>query len=135
MIKITFYRPRIFTREFWRQWKQRRKQGFIDEDTYSLYNSLAEFILPRLRRFRYQAFPDHLGTRDGISRSSWCQMVDKMIWSMNEIVENDGSYPTKEPPDFSDEGMIKSERKRRIYYQRLQEGLTLFGRYFRGLWW
>lgn len=135
MIRITFYRPRIFTREFWRHWKQRRKQGFIDEDTYNLYSPIAKFVLPRLRCFREHAFGEHLGTRDGISRSTWCQIVDRMIWSMNEIVENDGWYPKEEPPDFSEEGMIESSRKRRIYYQKLQEGLTLFGRYFHGLWW
>ena len=32
MIRITFYRPKIFTREFWRKWKQKRKQGFLDEE-------------------------------------------------------------------------------------------------------
>lgn len=125
MIKITFYRPRIFTREFWRQWKQRRKQGFIDEDTYSLSGPLAEFISPRLKRF------------SEISHHSpeWQQMIDKMAWSMNEIVENDGSYKEPDPPNFSDQGMIDAERERKQYYAKLQEGLSLFGRNFRELWW
>ena len=28
MIKITFYRPKIFTRKYWRERKQLRQQGF-----------------------------------------------------------------------------------------------------------
>ena len=130
MIKITFYRPRIFTREFWRHWKQRRKQGFIDEDTYSLYNPIAEFVLPRLRCFRKHAFGP-IESRDGIQ---WCQIVDRMIWSMNEIIENDSTFPEKEPPDYSEQGMIDAARERKIYYAKLQEGLTLFGKHFHGLW-
>ncbi len=130
MIKITFYRPRIFTREFWRHWKQRRKQGFIDEDTYSLYNPIAEFVLPRLRVFRKHAF-GHIESRDGIHVLTWCQMVDRMIWSMNEIVERDGC-----PPDDIPRGTFEEEdRKRKVYYAQRREGLTLFGRYFMGLWW
>lgn len=130
MIKITFYRPRIFTREFWRHWKQRRKQGFIDEDTYSLYNPIAKFILPRLRCFRECAF-GRIYSRDGISHDTWCQIVDRMIWSMNEIVENDGLHQENPKLIWTEEG----ERERKRYYAKLQEGLTLFGRYFQGLWW
>ena len=144
MIKITFYRPRIFTREFWRHWKQRRKQGFIDEDTYNLYSPIAEFVLPRLRCFRKHAFGNRvtenddygpIESRDGIHISTWCQIVDRMIWSLNEIVENDSTFPEKEPPDFSEQGMIDAARERKIYYAKLQEGLTLFGKHFQGLWW
>ena len=130
MIRITFYRPRIFTREFWRHWKQRRKQGFIDEDTYGLYKPIAEFVLPRLRCFRYQVFGQHFERMPSLPRSHWCRTVDKMIWSMNEIVENDGWYQGKEIFD-----PIESARLRRIYDKKLQEGLTLFGRNFCGLWW
>lgn len=123
MIRISFYRPRIFTRKFWRHWKQRRKQGFLDEETYNLYNPIAKFVLPRLRCFRKHAF--------GEPPSDWCQIVDKMIWSMNEIVEHDGWWQPPESPISCDE----EEKERKKYYAKLQEGLTLFGKNFRGLWW
>lgn len=122
-IRITFYRPRIFTKEFWRHWKQRRKQGFIDEDTYSLKEPLAKFIAPRLKRFGEVCHHNR----------EWQQLLDKMVWSMNEVATNGGWY---EKPEDEPWGTPEEEwRKERIYYAKLQEGLTLFGRYFQGLWW
>jgi len=119
MIKITFYRPRIFTRDFWRQWKQRRKQGFIDEDLYSLEWTIAKFVAPRLKDFR------NSGPHDNCP--NWCSMLDKMIWSMEQIANSEGGTFI-DPDGLTDEEVT-------IYYNKLQEGLTLFGRNFRGLWW
>ncbi len=131
MIKITFYRPKIFTRKYWRERKQLRQQGFLDEETFGLYHPLAKFILPRLRCFRECAFDEHKNGRTGARRSDWCKIVDRMIWSMNEIVEHDGCPPDEVPRGTEEE----EDRKRRRYFAKLQEGLTLFGRHFMGLWW
>jgi len=125
MIKITFYRPRIFTRTFWREWKQRHKQGFIDEDTFSLEFTIAKFVAPRLKRFHENEFRDDCSNCG--RNAEWCRMVNKMIWSMEQIAKSNGG-DFIHPDDLTDEEV-------KIYYKKLQEGLTLFGKNFRGLWW
>ena len=128
---IQYWRPNWTTKRGLRFLWQKITKGFSDDETWGLDYKIAKFVLPRLKRLREieSGFP---GCYD---HEQWWGMVDRMIWSMNEIVEHDGRYPEEEPPNFSEEGMIESDRKRRIYDQKLQEGLVLFGRNFRGLWW
>lgn len=127
---VQYYRPVWTTKRGLRFLWQKLTRGFSDDHVWCLDYTIAKFSLPRLRRLREW----ESGSPGCYTHEQWWGMVDKMIWSMNEIVTNEGSYPEEEPPNFSEEGMIESDCKRRIYYQKLHEGLVLFGRNFRGLW-
>lgn len=80
----------------------------------------------------------------------WTEVLDKMIWSFEQIVDRDrdskfhtgnidivwkplpggGSVMERGPSDthhFDKEGYVK-------YNEKIQEGLDLFGKYYRNLW-
>lgn len=96
-------------------WCQRRKRGWDDSDTWSLYTSIAEFILPRLIRFKEvnNGFPDNL------TSEKWDEILDKMIFAMDYIAREDDTFG-KELEDN---------------WEKVQEGLDLFNEYFFDLWW
>lgn len=105
---------------------QKLTRGFSDDEVWGLYHGIAKYSLPRLKRLREMEF-GHPGC---YTAEQWWGMVDRMIWSMNEIVENEGWYQEPEPPIPWDE----EQKERKKHDAKLQEGLTLFGRNFQGLW-
>ena len=83
--------------------------GMSQRDTWSLDVPLAKYILPRLKLFKVSGFENE-------KEKEWDVILDKMIFAFEKIIESDGcSFP-----DFEDE---------------IDEGLALFGKYYRGLWW
>lgn len=94
---------------------QRRTRGWDDSDLWSLDCTIAKFTLPRLRRFR-ATLHGHPGE---ITFEEWEAILDKIIWSM-EYIAGDRQW---EHNDQFDE----DERK-------CDEGVALFGKWFRGLW-
>lgn len=100
--------------------KIKEKTGISPDETWSLYGNIATFVLPRLKMFKEYT----IGTPGCFrSQKAWFKVLDKMIWSFEQIVKEDESdYPTE-----GDE--IKK------YEKRISYGLTLFGKYFRCLWW
>jgi hypothetical protein len=94
-----------------KRWWQRRTRGWDDSDTWNLDYTLATMILPRLKRFKEL----NNGYPHGLTPEKWDEMLDQMIYGMEQIIENDNE--TK-PID-----------------KRALEGLELFGKYFRHLWW
>lgn len=97
---------------------QKLTGGFSDEEIWALDWYLAKHILPRLKRFHKIGFE-----RDG----NWNQIMEKMIWSMEQIAQSNGG-------DFIHPDGLENDEITK-YYARLQEGLTLFGKNFRRLWW
>ena len=89
-------------------------RGWCDADTWSLDYTIAKFTLPRLKRFKKinNGFPSSL------SEKEWNIILDKMIRAF-ELCILDG-----------DSGLLKLE-----YYDEMEEGLELFGKHFRELWW
>ena len=92
----------------------RLKYGFCESDLWDLDHTFAKYMLPRLKMFRLDL--DHCPIEDF---EQWCAMVDKMVYAMEMIVSEvswcgQGDYEEIEA--------------------RVQEGLELFGKYFRGLW-
>ncbi len=99
---------RRYIRFFWDQ----LITGKSERDTWSLDFNLAEIILPRiilLRIFKvgYPACFD--------KEEEWDIILDKMIFAFEKVMECEGG-----PSEFEDE---------------IDEGLKLFGKYYRGLWW
>lgn len=95
------------------QLKQIKSRGFCDAELWSLDSTIAEFILPRLIEFRKEL----VGYPGNLTSESWAEILDKMIWSFENLEDLDW-------PDGKDEE----------YNRKFQEGLELFGKYFRDLW-
>lgn len=86
--------------------------GVSEIDTWSLDVPIAEYILPRLKLFKSakHSYPGCLEKEE-----EWDIILDKMIFAFQKVIECDGG-----PSEFEDE---------------IDEGLKLFGEYYRGLWW
>ncbi len=105
---------------FW----QRRIRGFDDSELWSLDNSLAEYILPRLIAFKEynthgcaSEFFDEDNKEDECMK--WKEVVDKMIFAFKHAT-NDYYIADIEENKKADE--------------KAQEGFELFGKYYADLW-
>jgi hypothetical protein len=90
--------------------KQRIERGFDDSETWSLDNTISNFIIPRLRRFNEVKinFPIDM------SMSEWTDKIDKMIEAFELNIKDTISEDEQE---------------------KITEGLDLFRQYFFNLWW
>ncbi len=130
--------------------KERNITVRIDKwDTYSLDHTLAHIIHPALIQFRenLHGFPGE----DGMTMKKWEKILDKMIFSFGETV-NDVNAVEKFSSGDSDWIITKledggeqwksgpnstykfDERGFKAYHKKLQEGYELFGKYYRNLW-
>jgi hypothetical protein len=103
-----------------------------DFDTWSLDHTLALIIHPALLKFKEDSLntghpclcddPSVCTIEGNVCTCSdqWQMILDKMIWSFEQIITDD----------------INSYRldQYKQYETRMQEGLELFGKYFRSLW-
>jgi len=110
---------KLLSKRFWLFVWQRRLRGWDDSDTWSLDWTVAKFILPRLKRFKEL----NDGHPNGFTEKSWDETIDKMIFAMEAVALGTWEFHG----DNADEN--------RIYWDEVQEGLDLFGKYFMGLWW
>ena len=99
---------------------QLRENGFCDPETWSLDNTICRFILPRLIRFKQinNGYPPLLTPK------KWDKMLDQMIftfdWSLNC---EDDKY---------DKLTTIQKNKNWLKYE---QGMQIFVKYFRHLWW
>jgi len=87
------------------------KDGFDDSETWSLFNTITSFILPRLKRFR----EIEAGYPMGMTQGKWNKIIDKMIIAF-ELIDKDECITDKQ-------------------YKQQKEGLRLFAKHFQNLWW
>jgi hypothetical protein len=135
---------------------QRIKRGFDDRCTWSLDVPIAEFILPRLKRFK------EIGTLDSLpcffefeklpeeerwdkAEKKWIKILDDMIYSF-ECCANDefdspytydkdfGFKKSKDGKGYEIYGVHCDKKKQKIREQRIKRGLKYFAEYFRALW-
>lgn len=99
--------------------KQLKENGFSDAETWSLYSPIAEFILPRLIRFKEIA----MGYPMGLSEAKWNEILDDMIFALDWSLTSDEKSET----------MTKGEVRKS--WQRYERGMKLFAKWFRDLWW
>jgi hypothetical protein len=92
--------------------KQRLERGFDDSETWSLRDTIARFIIPRLKRFREIsiAYPAEM------TYEEWNSILDKMIKAF-ELVD--------------DRYLTLTDEQQKEY----EEGISLFKEHFMGLWW
>jgi hypothetical protein len=102
------YNLRLYKREF-RYYGQRLTRGWDDSELWNLDNTISEFVLPRLRRFKeYQS-----GHPSYMTEEEWSGILNQMILAFeNNLVD----FPTEEQD------------------QQVEEGLALFAKYYSHLW-
>ena len=91
--------------------QQRITRGFDDSETWSLRDTIAEFIIPRLERYEEIA-------KDFLERD------EELIFKINELLE---AFKMMEKED--NDVLTKEE------YSRMYKGLDYFGEVFMSLWW
>lgn len=99
-----------------------REQSIVieDHDVWNLDWTLSLIIYPSLVKFKEKltGHPSH------ITDAEWQEFLDKMIWSFGQIA----SWLPEEP-DY-----LHSKEEYDAYHAKIQEGVDLFGKYFRNLW-
>lgn len=119
-----------------KKWLKKNKKYVDSKECWNLDYKIAEFVLPRLKRFRQDtnSYPGH-GELDTFEK--WMEALDKMILAFEYIIEDDNWWLGNADYDSSDGlymDLKKSEeiKKRQVI---INEGLQLFGKYFQNLWW
>ena len=110
------------TDERYEKFKLFKKQnGFSPDEIWSLYYNIGEFVLPRLKYFRNHP---SIGTPAILqSHQQWLSILDQMIWSFEQVLSYEQSYPQTG-------GILQIQQ----YYQKIDHGFELFGKYFRDIW-
>lgn len=93
--------------------KQRIERGFDDSETWSLDNTISNFIIPRLRRFN-EIKPNY---PPDLSMSEWTDKINKMIEAFELNIKDTNSFISEDEQE------------------KITEGLDLFRQYFFNLWW
>lgn len=95
--------------------KQRLERGFDDSETWSLRDTIADFIVPRLERFNELT----VGCPVGLTENEWNQILKKILWSFKFVqgLDNMERTPTNKE------------------WKQYQQGIRLFAKYFTNLWW
>ena len=94
--------------------KQRIERGFDDSETWSLTDTISNFIIPRLKRFK----EINGGILCEMTSEEWNLILDKIIRAFELSARDKGSRIWN-----------KEEEK------ELDEGLDLFRQWFFALWW
>ena len=92
--------------------KQRKTRGWDDSETWSLDNTIAKFVLPRLKRFKEV----NGGTPFNLTAKEWNKILDQMIKAFEIYARGAWDMKDKE---------VKIAEK----------GMMLFSKHFGELWW
>ena len=106
--------PQNFERDI-KFFYQRLTRGWDDSETWSLSYIVAEFMLPRLERFR----DIKAGCPSDMSKEQWDKILTEMTFFLTAI-KNEGEGKA----DYSDE-----------FQKRYEHARKCFGKYFDNLWW
>lgn len=106
-------KPRLRVRSV-KHWWQRRTRGWDDSETWSLDMSLAKLIAPRLKRFREVTKCRPIYMTD----EEWDEILCKMIFAFEYCADEQSVIGCTEE-----------------IHAKVAEGLDLFAKHYRGLWW
>jgi hypothetical protein len=117
-------------------------------DTWSMDSTLTKIILPMLKQLKDdkcgspnvedEDVPEYLRSHmaqpkeyewdaDDLWHMRWQWVIDEMIFAFEKLNEDDWEQEFYKNKEWDKEGWIKTNN-------RIQNGLTLFGKYFRALW-
>ena len=102
----------------WFKYKyQKITRGFTDLEIWNLDHTTAKWLIPRLKYLKENTcgYPPDLETFE-----EWQEILQKMIDAF-ELYNGDS--------DTFDMDQLKTEN------EIIEEGMQLFGKYFRSLWW
>jgi hypothetical protein len=125
----TFLKSPFIKRTYRHIW-QHFTRGWSDEDTWSLDKTMARFVLPRLIRFR----EINNGYPNDLTEERWDAILDEMIWALDYIV-NDGENYYFDKDKLSAPYTTEQLEEWKKLEDRCDNGMKLFGEYFRALWW
>lgn len=94
--------------------KQRKTRGYDDSETWSLRDSIANFILPRLKTFQERT----VGCPCSMEHDEWNGIIGKMIRAFELVSRDQGSFDLTPEED-----------------KEYDEGFKLFYEYYLHLWW
>jgi len=89
--------------------------GISDDETWNLFCVIAEFALPRLKRFK--EIP--IGYPGNITSEKWDEILGEMIFAFEYALMDDDE---------------QAQLKMRKGYYRHKRGMKLFAQYFLHLW-
>ena len=95
--------------------EQRKVRGFDDSETWSLRDTFADFMVPRLKVFIEKT----CGHPCGLMGDEWSVILNKILFAFELVqsIDNRDENPTLEEWD------------------RYQEGMDLFSKWYMNLWW
>ena len=100
--------------------KQLKTNGFCDVETWGLDSVIAQFILPRLIRFK----EINIGYPIDLTFEQWNTTLDEIIFAFEWSLHNeDKQYNT----------LTIEQRKQN--WNRYYKGMKEFAKHFRELWW
>jgi hypothetical protein len=138
----------------WVDSKKKRKMVVkIDKwDTWSMDVTLAHIILPMLKQLKetkhgspnsmpafnqtsnqaqhsFGFYRESDAIADEAGHKQWTEILEKMIWSFEQVIDDkwEEMFVLDSPDRYDYKGA-------KIYSDRIQEGLELFGKYYRDLW-
>lgn len=100
---------------WWSWWLQRREHGFDERETWCLYLSMAEWLLPRMQMLQHQ-MTDRMSWGD-MSQQECNQILIEIVAAFEIIVKSKGGLITPEQQPIID------------------RGLDQFRKHFFALWW
>jgi hypothetical protein len=107
------------------------------EEVYDLDVTIARFILPRLMVFKKHCE----GTpRVNMTKKEWNEILDKMIYAFERIAcQNENDTPEYKAYIKAiwnnEEDLADLKRAAKASLKPIADGLSLYHKYFRSLWW
>jgi hypothetical protein len=98
--------------------------------------TLAKIVLPMLKQLKetkHGVPADLIQTKDGnevpfeVAEKKWNKTLDEIIWSFEQVLDEDNDEPFHKNGTFDAEGYLKHRKK-------VQRGLNLFGIHYLNLW-
>lgn len=140
-----------------KKWIKKHGQYIAPKELWNLDYTVAKFVLPRLIKFKENSlgFP---GYDEADTMNKWQDILQKMITAFEYIVTDDDWWVDDPRYDYSDGIHIEIDKDKKTLFhfriddwakeiennrdteqdrrnEAIKEGLELFSKYFRHLWW
>lgn len=140
-----------------KKWLKKHGQYIAPKELWNLDYTVAKFVLPRLIKFKENSlgFP---GYDEADTMDKWQDILQKMIIAFEYIVTDDDWWVDDPRYDYSDGIHIEIDKNKKTLFhfriddwakeiennrdteqdrrnEAIKEGLELFSKYFRHLWW